>query len=218
MAASALVGNCYLCGATLGKTAMKNHLLKVHKDPGGEQECRLMKIEGLYDKNYWLYIDVPSDKPLSAVDGFLRKIWLECCGHLSGFIGEYGEIGKSRKAGAFPAGTKLVHEYDFGSTTATLITFSGTILRKNQKAPVRLLARNVAPQFRCGACGAPADYICPQCSCDSDQPFYCQACGDEHEHEEMLLPVVNSPRMGECGYCGELDVYGFHPSKFPKAR
>ena len=25
----------------------------------------------------------------------------------------------------------------------------------------------------------------------------------------MLLPVTNSPRMGECGYAGEQDIYKF---------
>jgi len=27
----------------------------------------------------------------------------------------------------------------------------------------------------------------------------------------MMLPVTNSPRMGVCGYCGELDTYEFVP-------
>jgi len=47
-------GNCYLCGAELGKVAMKNHILKYHSGSSEEQECRLLKIEGAYDKNYWL--------------------------------------------------------------------------------------------------------------------------------------------------------------------
>lgn len=68
-------GNCYLCGVELGKTAMKNHLLKAHGEPNSEQACVLLKIEGAYNKDYWLYIDIPADKPLSVVDTFLRKIW-----------------------------------------------------------------------------------------------------------------------------------------------
>lgn len=31
---AATKGNCYLCGAELGKTAMKNHILKEHNGPG----------------------------------------------------------------------------------------------------------------------------------------------------------------------------------------
>jgi hypothetical protein len=66
-------GNCYLCGATLGKTAMKNHLLKVHAE-SCKQKCTLLKIEGAWDKKYWLYIDIPIDETLECVDMFLRKI------------------------------------------------------------------------------------------------------------------------------------------------
>ncbi|MCM1525550.1 MAG: hypothetical protein NC120_13975 [Ruminococcus sp.] len=81
---AALKGNCYLCGNELGKTAMKNHILKEHSEKEG-QECRLLKIEGAYNKNYWLYVDIPTSSALSTLDNFLRKIWLECCGHMSAF-------------------------------------------------------------------------------------------------------------------------------------
>ena len=47
-------GDCYLCGTNLSKIAMKNHLFKFH-DAGDEgQKCCLLKIEGAYNKNYWL--------------------------------------------------------------------------------------------------------------------------------------------------------------------
>jgi hypothetical protein len=33
--------------------------------------------------------------------------------------------------------------------------------------------------------------------------FFCDKCGKKHKsHDEMFLPVVNSPRMGVCGYTG----------------
>ena len=32
-------GNCFICGKTAGKTAIKNHLLKDHND--GEEACLL---------------------------------------------------------------------------------------------------------------------------------------------------------------------------------
>ena len=54
---SASKGNCYICGAELGKTAMKNHILKEHNGPEDGQECVLLKIEGAYEKDYWLYVD-----------------------------------------------------------------------------------------------------------------------------------------------------------------
>lgn len=205
-------GNCYFCGTELGKTAMKNHILKYHSTEGEGQECRLLKIEGAYDKDYWLYVDIPVDKSLTALDRFLRKIWLECYGHLSQFQG----AGKSNKIGRFSTGVQFLHEYDMGDTTETLITIAGTTWRPPQRESVRLLARNVPPQFQCANCGAPADFICVECSFVSDNPFYCSDCSRTHEHEEMLLPVTNSPRMGVCSYCGELDTYEFIPPKEEK--
>ena len=86
MATNQQKGNCYLCGAELGKVAMKNHILKLHDDPAGEQECRLVKVEGM-DKRYWLLLDLPLTASLKNLDDFLRKIWLECCGHMSAFMG-----------------------------------------------------------------------------------------------------------------------------------
>lgn len=207
-------GTCYICGAELGKTAMKNHLLKIHS--GGEgQECRLLKIEGAYDKDYWLYVDMAADKTLRTLDAFFRKIWLECCGHLSEFRG----AGKSSQIGRFSEGDQFLHLYDMGSTTETLITVIGTTWRPPQREAVRLLARNVPPQFTCVGCGAPAAYFCTECQWDIDNPFYCKSCARGHEHEEMLLPVTNSPRMGVCGYTGELDTFAFtRPLEAPASR
>lgn len=207
-------GNCYFCGIELGKTAMKNHLLKVHGEKDGGKPCYLLKIEGAYNKDYWIYIDVSVEKSLLSVDSFLRKIWLECCGHMSAFSKQgNNDIGKSRKWKTFSVGDKLLHEYDFGTTTESLITIVGEIYRGPQKEDVRILARNIPPQFQCASCGKPAEYLCTECFCETDDYFYCAACSEEHEHDDMLLPVTNSPRMGECGYEGELDVFGFDSGK-----
>ncbi len=205
-------GNCYVCGAELGKTAMKNHLLKMHGVQDDGQDCFLLKAEGRYDKDYWIYFDIPLDKRFSRIDEFLRKIWLECCGHMSEFQG----AGKNSKAGQFSVGDKFLHEYDFGTTTECLLTIVGATTRSPQKNAVRLLARNVPPRLVCSSCGKEADAICTECIWDSDNPFFCDACAEAHEHEGMLLPVTNSPRMGECGYCGELDTFAFNPAKLPR--
>jgi ribosomal protein L37AE/L43A len=207
-------GNCYLCGSTLGKTAMKNHLFKIHAE-GGKQKCSLLKIEGAWDKGYWLYVDVPVDKTLEHVDIFLRKIWLECCGHMSAFSlpGSYGGINMGLEIEAFDIGEQLLHRYDFGTTTETLITFVGNTTRKPQKSPVRLLARNTPPIFKCEKCGEPATYIDTE---SNESVFYCEECGDELGGGEFFLPVVNSPRMGECGYEGEQDTFTFNPASIQK--
>jgi hypothetical protein len=40
--------------------------------------------------------------------------------------------------------------------------------------------------------------MCVEC-----ESFVCDQCQNSHEcGEEMIMPVVNSPRMGVCGYAG----------------
>ena len=210
-------GNCYICGKELSKAGVKKHLA-VHQHNGSEagEECVLLKIEGAYYKDYWLFLDIPSTATLDSLDRFLREIWLECCGHMSAFFGKgHQEIKNSRKFSTFEPGEQFLHEYDFGDTTETLITVVGRTRREPQKAAVRLLVRNIPPLIPCSRCGAPAAYV----STDNNiykhkEPFLCKACACESEIEEFSLPVTNSPRIGICGYCGDLDVYAFDAEKF----
>ena len=212
--AAATKGNCYICGATLAKVAMEKHIIELHGDDKGGQACRLVKAEGAYPKGYWLYFDVAADKTLSAVDGFLRRIWLECCGHLSEFClpGDF-EIGKSRKLSSFDEGDILIHRYDFGTTTETILTVLGSTTRKQQRGIVRLLARNVPPVFKCKECGEKAFYIAALMDDTTVINYYCFKCGEKIDEDEyFMLHVTNSPRMGQCGYSGELDDFTFYPS------
>jgi hypothetical protein len=211
MATKQQKGNCYLCGAELGKVAMKNHILKVHSNVADEQQCRLLKVEGA-DKRYWLFLDAPLTASLQDIDDFLRRIWLECCGHMSAFMGPgYEEYPMSRKLIRFPEGTQLLYEYDFGDTTHLLVSILGRTRRKPQKEVVRLLARNRPIEWKCAECGQPAEYIFPQQFYRNENPFLCEACADKLDdmEMEMSLPVTNSPRMGVCSYEGDWDHYGF---------
>jgi hypothetical protein len=216
-------GNCYLCGANLSKTAMKDHLFKFHGGGWDGQECRVLKIEGAYDKRYWLYIDVPVERTLSVVDSFLRRIWLECCGHLSEFFvtgskkislsaDERFKIKNGIKLKDLIVGERIFHTYDYGSTTETAITVMGYIRRIPQRNIVRLLARNVPPVYKCADCGKEAFYKCEVCIEPFEDTFYCFDCAPKHKDDEhFMFPVTNSPRMGVCAYDGELDVFEFCP-------
>ena len=72
------------------------------------------------------------------------------------------------------------------------------------REPLRILSRNDPPAWACEVCDEPATQICGMCMYESYNPFYCEDHAEDHdcEEEEMLLPVVNSPRMGMCGYTG----------------
>jgi len=90
------------------------------------------------------------------------------------------------------------HEYEFGSTTY----LDGQVLAVREgfvgKDKIRILARNNPYAFACENCGKKATGMCIEC-----ENFVCDQCQDAHEcGEEMILDVVNSPRMGVCGYGG----------------
>jgi hypothetical protein len=65
------------------------------------------------------------------------------------------------------------------------------------------MARNDFEPPPCAECGQPAAFVCAECVWeDEDGARFCEAHADEHEHDDMLMPVVNSPRTGMCGYDG----------------
>lgn len=208
-------GNCFICGKTAGKTAIKNHILKEHNSDRGSEDCFLIKAEGFYNKDYWLLFSVPLNAPLSAVDEFLRDIWCECCNHLSAFRIDRDEISMSQKLDDLYIEDVLLYGYDFGSTTRILITVVDLLFRKKQKEKVCLLARNVPPlQDECYKCGKPASWLDAY---NWEHNCLCDKCADDMGDEGMILPIVNSPRCGVCGYEGELDIWRFNPKgPFPQ--
>jgi hypothetical protein len=210
-------GNCYICGKNMGKTAMKNHLLKEHGE--GDEKCYLLKAEGAYNRSYWLFFTVPVNEKLLEVDSFLRQIWCECCGHMSAFeIGkgkdkwfDFGDCdyGMSEKLSSFRIGSVLPYEYDFGTTTYINVTIVGEIYRPKQKDKICLLARNEPPSEVCCKCGKPAVFV----NAGSwDHECYCKRCSNGQD-EFMLSPITNSPRCGACGYEGGRDRWTFDPKK-----
>lgn len=167
---------------------------------------------------FWIDLDVESHATLRQLDRFLRDIWLECCGHLSSF-----EVGPTRyviavdgesfdggprersmnahiSAALPPQGGTFSHEYDFGSATRLRLKVVAHRRAADRPDEVRLLARNDAPVWTCDLCDEPATSVCAFCM-DEDAVFSCEAHVEEHEcGDEGMLPVVNSPRMGVCGY------------------
>jgi hypothetical protein len=105
-----------------------------------------------------------------------------------------------RLAEVLEPGLRFSHEYDFGSTTELRLKVSGERTGNIGRGSLRLLARNEAPEYSCVVCGKPAHWINTEEMWQRDEPFYCEEHGDEDDWS--LLPVVNSPRMGVCGYTG----------------
>jgi hypothetical protein len=176
-----------------------------------------LSIKGTYDPIFWLNLEVPASATLYDLDQFLRDTWLECCGHLSMFKimgsryqstlfedGWWGDEDRDMnvKLGKVLApGLEFSHEYDFGTTTyLTLRVVEERTGVAQAGKLVQVLARNELPDFRCEECDQTASAICTWC----DYVLLCDKCIESHAcGDEGLLPVVNSPRMGMCGYTGD---------------
>ena len=182
-------------------------------------------VEGSYLPEYWMHLDVAANATLKNLDDFLREIWVECCGHLSAFtidnvqyerdtggvdamwpmIFGRGTPTRSMKANlgsVLRPGLKFHYEYDFGTTTDLTLKVLSEREGKIKDRSIQILARNDQPPITCEVCGKPATRVCSQCV-DSGQGWLCGKCARKHEcGDEMLLPVVNSPRVGMCGYTG----------------
>jgi hypothetical protein len=208
LAKSTNSGVCALCGHRATNTKMLAHVeacAAAHDEIGQPQPLVVLRFGPAGAPRYWLIIEAKADAQLADVDALLRQLWLECCGHRSAFrVGRRELAMTTATAIAFAgAASKLEYEYDFGSTTALTGELVGTRHGSIGRASVRLLARNEPLVWPCADCEAPATLVCPFCI-DSNDGLFCDAHADVHEHadEEVYLPVVNSPRMGVCGYTG----------------
>jgi hypothetical protein len=185
---------------------MAAHLHKcLPRTSGVVSEMLLIRAQATGAPMFWLDCAVAPEAKLKDLDQLLRGTWLECCGHLSGFYATgRRKVSMNMRVGDAlgSAGNRLGYEYDFGSTTELVITVSGEAQTASGR-PVRVVARNEPPTWPCDACGEAATVVCAQCAYDG-QGFCCADHALRHDcGEEMLLPVVNSPRMGVCGYTGK---------------
>lgn len=202
-----LPGVCTRCKAEVKKQSITKHLATCLANHAGGMVYVHLRVQGSgVGGDYWMDLAIPAEATLQSVDNFLRKTWLECCGHLSAFRVGRQELPMSTTVGTVAAtAQKLVHEYDFGTTTQLQIEIIGTIAAEfTGREKVKMLARNIAPRLTCDECDMPAEYICPECSFD-EAGILCVTCAEDHEcatPDDGLLPVVNSPRCGVCGYSG----------------
>jgi hypothetical protein len=200
-------GTCSECGAQLTVRTAKKHLLAcMKKRETAEQPSRLflIKVEGYGYGNYhyWIYLLMPEEAKLRDLDKFLRKTWLECCGHLSQFrIGRGITIAMGKELGdVLQPSLEFLYDYDFGSTTTLKVSLAGIGGGTMKKGKVELVARNDAPSPKCDQCGEKATLICPQCM-DDGVGWLCPSCSGKHDCGlGSFLPFVNSPRAGVCGY------------------
>jgi len=213
-------GICAHCGLETTKAAMTRHhakcpqLLAAIEEAGkaqGERETLLLlRVQDAYLIDFWLDLEMRGDAKLKKLDDYLRAIWLECCGHMSEFSGGgWGsvKVGMNRSAlDAFQSEGQLTHIYDFGTSSETQIKVlavrQGRALTKH---PIALLARNKLPEVVCCLCKAAATHMCLECMEETEgEGFLCDEHAQNHPHDDYGEPLalVNSPRLGLCGYDG----------------
>lgn len=117
---------------------------------------------------------------------------------------------------ALKVGQKFSYTYDFGSSTdLTLkviaeregIAGAGDAESEDEdEDTIQVMARNEPPVIPCRSCGKPAvgifvGYGAPQYGA------VCETCAKTKrgEYDEGMLPIVNSPRVGVCGYTGDAE-------------
>lgn len=201
-------GLCKFCQKDFTKRQITNHLDICPKREKDEEIKNLrLRIIDPHMKNFWLIMEVDNQAKLKDLDNLIRKIWVECCGHLSLF-GDYGsEIGKSRIImDTLKPGVSLNYIYDFGSSTElTIEVLKYSNFQLSNKKKVELVARNYLPPSSCLKCGRQATRVCTACV-EREMPFVCDQCAEKYHNEEdeeeehYLLQLANSPRCGVCGY------------------
>ncbi|RMF67575.1 MAG: hypothetical protein D6743_04700 [Calditrichaeota bacterium] len=207
------------CGVQMTKAGMSKHLQSCTKrkellsagtsGSGRGGSFYHLLIEDAWEGNFWLRLEMSGKARLAVLDDYLRAIWLECCGHLSQFsLGNWrNEISMDRKAlEVFEPGVELIHIYDFGTSSETKIkVVSEREGRATTPHPIALMARNDPPEISCIQCGKPASWLCLECLYDYEREgTFCDKHAKAHPHVnyEGPMPLVNSPRVGMCGYVG----------------
>lgn len=223
-------GECVLCGKDYGKGQMTTHLKSCSRKAagavsdeggGGLEKSRAfhLVVEGYGLGEHWMHLEAPASTTLMHLDWVLRQTWLECCGHLSCFLigravyssfaGDDGdfwgpsddesmdfELGRILRPGL-----KFRYEYDFGDTTELALRVVAETEMPGED--IRFLARNLPPAVACHTCGEAATRICTECYWQGEG-LLCDKCAGNHGCDgEMQLPVVNSPRAGQCAFTGE---------------
>lgn len=206
-------GQCTNCKQKCNPNEAIPHILNcLSNDTHFDSEGFIVKVSWVEQPNlYWMFLALSKDISLTLLDSLLRTLWLECCGHLSEFTingrsylshtesGNRTSYFRTKIGQIFTPGMTIGYAYDMGSTTELKLEVFDII--PFYKKEMRLLMRNDPPVYPCESCKKPSKGICAYCS-----GTVCDDCIKDHScvvkegNTYMILPIVNSPRTGVCGY------------------
>jgi hypothetical protein len=213
-------GICSYCGEEVAKQSIGKHLEKCAKRQaavtvatGTAETLFYLRAECAFHKGFFLDLEVRGSATLEDIDKYLRAIWLECCGHMSEFAYEAWRdtIDSSRKVeSVFKTRKQVTHLYDMGSTSETTLR----VVAERKAAPTTprplvLMVRNKIPETECDECEKPSCWMCNECLAEEGEwVTLCDDCLEPHGHMTDYAPtlLVNSPRLGMCGYTGPAEA------------
>lgn len=209
-------GTCKACGRNVASSAMWTHLKK-HVVGTVSGPVYIIRVYG--GPQFWMYLQVPGNHTLYKLDEFLRDTWLECCGHLSMFTingveyestSDDSDFYRRKASMKYPINKVLTektvfrHEYDYGTTTELRLEVKAAgvppIINKKGIVPVALHDK---VRFVCDVCGRDATGVCGFCTIFGENSLLCDDCMLDHpcqKEEPIILPTVQSPRVGMCGF------------------
>jgi hypothetical protein len=189
-------------------------------------------VEGSHAPDYWLHLQAYGKSAFGDLDQVLRRVWLECCGHMSAFEFPVKRLPRgtgraftlAAMLGGMDWGDQPENEDDeelmaqsLGSKLQPGMVFSHEYdFGSTTKLALRVITKYSAPAvkgpIKVLARNEPPLILCSVCDkpatqlcqeCGSGMTPLCEACASQHEcGEDMQVPLVNSPRSGVCGYCG----------------
>lgn len=214
-------GACAYCGKEMTRGGLSRHLktcqqrqdaiTKAEHKTGSVEPIYHLQVQDAWGGDFWLHLEMRGSANLGSLDQYLRAIWLECCGHMSHFAIGGGwtgqELPMSTKARMlFQPGLELTHLYDYGTTSETKVKVVDVRQGKPLTGhPIFLMARNHLPERRCIECDELATHLCMECLYEyAEEGWLCDEHAETHPHYgyDEPVPIVNSPRLGMCGYEG----------------
>jgi hypothetical protein len=206
-------GHCIFCNEYFSQKEIGRHLaahLKTKEKEDKAKQTNLFNHIVVEADVMFLQLLVRSTCEMEEIDNFLRVIWLECCGHQSGFHIKRGEqIEMDDIVGdVLTPKAKIYHDYDYGTTTRTFIKSIKVYDLDFDDDDIILLSRNEPLKIMCSSCDKKtAVVLCSACLWNGES-FFCKTCAKKHAktcedfEDYASADIVNSPRMGECGYEG----------------
>ena len=207
---------CYYCNKELTEKTIKKHMKNCSEIRNSIDEKRIndkkqrnqfiIAIKPKYvEEEYCIYISIAGTLGLVHIDKFIRDVWVECCGHLSGFKirDKYYQDDEMNMQlnDILNIDEKFEYEYDFGSTTYLILEVIDIIQVPSSFSQIEIIARNDEIKHKCEICGTEAKYFNYE-----RYRWECENCIDKDDDMIIAFDYCNSPRDGVCGYEGNKDA------------